>query len=428
MPSSAHMAGSSLTPATLHASNRNCRANIFFVCPGLGHIFRGYETFTRQCFDALKDETSFRIRLFKGAGAEEENETTIAILRRTGMAAQLARLLGRNSYDAEQLSFAIGLIPHLLRAGPEVVFFSDRELGEILWQWRRISKQGFKLLFSNGGPAPPPFPRWDHIHQVSPEHYDHALRRGVPEDRQTLIPYGCAIPQQPRILSSEEKSGLRGRLGLPTAGPIVISVGMLSAVHKRMDYVVEEVHRLPEPRPYLLLLGQPAGSETESIRGMATSLLGRDGYRIATVAPEQVEDYYRIADVFALASLSEGLPRVLLEAMSAGLPCLAHDYLTTRYVVGASGYLRDLRAAGALSAAIIEAIKNSEDQGGRVARARDAYQRFSWDRLAPKYAAMISRVASGADGLSNQGANSLPPELRQNREPNLRQAVYRHGF
>ncbi len=367
---------------------------IFLVCPGVGHIGRGYETFTRQCFDVLKDEGSFQLKLFKGAGPDSIAETRVPILRRTNLLARfMGKVLRRNAYDVEQLSFALGLIPHLRRAQPDVVYFSDWELGLLLWQWRKLSGQRFKLLFSNGGPVPPPFPRFDHIHQVSPEHFDRAVQVGVPISKQSLIPYGYTISRQPKILSSDEKSSLRRQLGLPVQRTIVISVGMLSGTHKRMDHVIKEVSGMPEPRPYLLMLGQSVGPETQKIMAIANELLGPEQYRIASVSPDQVQQYYWSADVFVLASLSEGLPRVLLEALAAGLPCIAHDYATTRFVVGESGYLRDLRDAGVLAETIVEVLQKENGAGLRVARQRDAYERFSWERLAPEYAGMLRQVA-----------------------------------
>lgn len=393
---------------------------IFFVCPGVGHIGRGYETFTRQCFDVLKGEGSFHLRLFKGAGSDGDAETRIPILRRTDLFTRVAgKAVCRNGYDVEQLTFALGLIPHLREVQPDVVYFSDRELGAILWHWRKLSKQRFKLLFSNGGPAPPPFPRWDHIHQVSPEHYEAALSAGVSAATQTLIPYGCAIPRQLRILSSEEKIALRKQLGLPTQREIVISVGMLSRAHKRMDYVIEEVHSLPEPRPYLLMLGQSVQSETRKIIAMAEKLLGPGQYRIDSVSPDQLQEYYLSADLFVLASLTEGLSRASLEALAAGLPCISHDYATTRYVVGKSGYLGDLRKPGALAGMIIEAMKSAGDLNARAARHRSTYERFSWDCLAPEYAAMLRRVALSAAASSSQDLERDGRELFDQSNSNL---------
>ena len=44
---------------------------------------------------------------------------------------------------------------------------------------------------------------------------------------------------------------------------------------------------------------------------------------LGALAADQVQLQYTQADVFVLASLTEGLPRVLVEAMGRGLPCVA---------------------------------------------------------------------------------------------------------
>jgi 1,2-diacylglycerol 3-alpha-glucosyltransferase len=369
---------------------------VFFVCPGIGHIHRGYETFTRQCFDALKSEKQIRSRLFKGAGTNDELETTIPILRRTRLIARLAgRAVFRNGYDIEQLSFAIGLIPFLRREQPNVVFFSDRELGLLLWHWRKRSSAKFKLLFSNGSPASPPFDRWDHVHQVSPEHYQTALSAGVKPEKQSLIPYGYEVPKTDAILVPEEKRALRVQLGLPADRGIALSVGAVSSVHKRMDYVVREIASMSFPRPFLLLVGQTTGSDTQKILALADTLLGQDGYRFIGVPPEKIGDFYKSSDFFVLASLKEGFGRVLLEAMSFGLPCIVHDHATARYILGKDGYFGDLREKGTLAANINQILKIKEDLGTRIARNREIQNRFSWNSLSPHYLDMLCRVASG---------------------------------
>jgi 1,2-diacylglycerol 3-alpha-glucosyltransferase len=262
---------------------------IFFVCSGLGHVYRGYETFTRQCFDALRNEPTVRVQLFKGAGTTDALETRLPVLRRTQLLSRLAGMaVLRSGYVVEQLSFAMALIPFLRRRQPDVVFFSDRELGTLLWHWRKRSKANFKLLFSNGSPAPPPFPLWDHVHQVSPEHYERALQAGVDRENQSLVPYGYEVPGADAVLRVDERISIRERLGLPTNRPIIISVGMISAAHKRMDYVVREIASMPAPRPFLLLLGQFVGSETQRILELAGRLLGTDGCRVTTVHPDAI--------------------------------------------------------------------------------------------------------------------------------------------
>jgi len=46
---------------------------------------------------------------------------------------------------------------------------------------------------------------------------------------------------------------------------------------------------------------------------------------------------YAAADVFVLASFTEGHPKVLLEAMSAGLPCVASDCEGNRSLIEPEG-------------------------------------------------------------------------------------------
>ena len=39
---------------------------VFLVCPTLGRINRGIESFTRECFDSLSKVSSLDVTLFKG--------------------------------------------------------------------------------------------------------------------------------------------------------------------------------------------------------------------------------------------------------------------------------------------------------------------------------------------------------------------------
>ena len=70
------------------------------------------------------------------------------------------------------------------------------------------------------------------------------------------------------------------------------------------------------------------------MRATAELMLGPDGFVMRTVPREQMDGYYRAADVFALASLQEAFGLAYVEAMAHGLPCLAHDQPVTRFVLG----------------------------------------------------------------------------------------------
>lgn len=369
-------------------------SKVFIICSGLGHVKRGFESFTHECFKELSQEPSLNITLFKGGGKSLEKEITLWNLpRKNWMAIQLGKIMGRGDYFVEQLSFFFSLVPHIHRSKPDVIYFSDGNLGNLLWYWRRLTKQCYKLLYSNGGPLPPPFIRWEHVQQVAPWHLEVALNMGEPTEKQSLVPYGIHMTSELQLLTPDEREALRRKLELLEKRPLVLSVGTIDKCHKRMDYVIRELALLSKPRPYLLLLGQ-IDAESPEIIQLGNELLGADNFQVRTVAQHEVAYYYRIADAFVLASLGEGLPRVLLEAMSHGLPCLTHDYAITRFVMGEGGYLADLNLIGNLASLMTQALTEGHNESKRRSRHRNIYDRFSWEQLRPSYVEMIQRCAN----------------------------------
>lgn len=371
---------------------------VFLLCTGLGHVRRGYESFTQECFAALADVPELNITLFQGGKTNLANATTLWNLPRNHtFAKQLAARFGKSytlidPYFIEQISFCLSLIPHLYKGRPDVVFFSDFALGTMLWHWRRISKLSYKLLFSNGAPNGPPFSRMDHVQHLTLMHHQTALEAGEPASKHSLVPYGIQMNQEYENLSQIERNALRRKLDLPINRPIALSVAAINKSHKRIDYLIREVASLPEPRPYLLLLGQ-IEEESQEILELGNKLLGSENFQAKTVAASAIADFYRVSDLFVLASLNEGFGRVLLEAMVYGLPCLVHDYEITRFVLKSQGYFSDFTACGSLSTLVKEVLSHSNDEE-KFQRHKFIYERFSWDRLRPDYVEMLHICAN----------------------------------
>lgn len=373
------------------------KVTVFLLCSGLGHISRGFESFTQECFDALSGEPELNLTLFQGGGRSEGKQITLWNLPRS---APLTEWLGKKTrkggYWLEQITFTLSLLPHVIRQKPDVIYFSDCNIGNLLWHWRRLTKQDFKLLLSNGGPLKPPFPRWDFVQQISQPIADAALAAGQPAEKQSLVPYGFQMSPLSN-LPPETVAAKRTDLGLPLNRTIVLSVGAINSVQKRMDYVIREMANLPQPRPFLLLIGQQ-DEGTPQITELADELLGADGFAIKTVTHEKISDYYQVADAFVLASLHEGFGRVFVEAMSHGLPCMANDYAQVRSLLGDSGYYADFSQPSQLTQLLCGLLlalpKNGPEM--KLRRHQSVYQRFSWAELKPKYIAMIQRCAASA--------------------------------
>jgi len=389
-------------------SYKNKIVKVFLTCPGLGNINRGFESFTRECFDAISQDSSLDVTLFKGGGTSLKNEITLWNLpREKWTTIQISRVIGKitgikGSYNTEQLSFFVSLLPYLYRGKPDVIFLSDEQLGIFLWHWRRLTKQNYKLLFSNGAPVFPvdKLARWDRIQQLAPSHLQAALDAGIPAEKQSLIPYGFHIESQAKFLTPNEQKALRQKLGLPDNRRLIISVGAINKSHKRMDYVIREIAQLPEPRPFLLLLGQEDQESGEVIQ-LGKTLLGVENFQTRTVPYSAIADYYQAADAFVLASIAEGFGRVLVEALSYGLPCMAHDYEISHFIFKNREYLADFTKTGSLTKLIPKALAASEDISQRQAFHRLAYENFSWEKLQPAYVDMIKKCAESRE-LSSQ--------------------------
>ncbi|MBI3948761.1 MAG: glycosyltransferase [Armatimonadetes bacterium] len=165
-----------------------------------------------------------------------------------------------------------------------------------------------------------------------------------------------AVPLPPPAPGARE--AIRARLGVPTAAPLLVYAGRL-APEKRLDFLLRAVAPLGRTHDfYLLLVG--GGPSEAALRARAADLGLSDRVRFAgVVAHHQMSDYYAAGDLFVFPSTSDTLGLVLLEAMSAGLPCVAVGVNGPSEVVenGVTGILTPFEEA-AFSAAVARLLSD----------------------------------------------------------------------
>ena len=117
------------------------------------------------------------------------------------------------------------------------------------------------------------------------------------------------------------------------------------------------------------------------------------------VDQRQLPDVYGAADVFVLASFTEGHPKVLLEAMACGVPCVASDCVGNRSLVmdGRTGLLFDPHDARHLAACLERLIKDPA-LGRRLADTARAevVARYDLRGLVEREIALVRHVATGS--------------------------------
>jgi glycosyltransferase involved in cell wall biosynthesis len=332
----------------------------------VGYIDRGFETFTRNLFELVKNDVD--ITLFKGAGAPAAREVVIPCFWfEKGILSGLQLSRDRRLMIQER-AYAFAMLPHLLRNRYDVIHFSE-------------------VVVSNGAPAPPLFYQFfDLIQEVTQVRLDAALAYGLPEKRLRLVPYGID-GKRFRKVSSAAAAGLRRKYRIPEDRFVVLCVAAIKKHHKRIDALIKEASGL-DPGRYFLLVAGHRTEETPGIEQLATSMLASN-YRFLTAPHESIHEIYQLADLFVLPSLTEGLGIVILEAMASSLPVVVHHDSSFRWVVGHADCLIDMSEPGILRRRI-EALASSPSLRTEIADhvSRHARTRFDWQRLKPDYLAL----------------------------------------
>jgi glycosyltransferase involved in cell wall biosynthesis len=115
------------------------------------------------------------------------------------------------------------------------------------------------------------------------------------------------------------------------------------------------------------------------------------------VPQERLPPLYAAADAFVLASFTEGHPKVLLEAMAAGVPCVASDCEGNRSLVveGETGLLFDPRRPAELADRLARVLTDGAlaEALGRAGRAM-VVARYDLGTLVTAEIALLRRVAT----------------------------------
>lgn len=209
-------------------------------------------------------------------------------------------------------------------------------------------------------------------------------------------------------LPAIEKASTRARLGLPAAGPLVLSVSRL-VPRKGMDVLIEACARLNSSGRHKGLTLAIAGAGRDKVRlEHLVEKLGAPVHMMGRVPGVDLPSLYACADVFALCCRSrwggleqEGFGIVFLEAAAAGVTAVAGDSGGAAEAVsdGETGLVvHDPTDPGAVSSAIDRLLSDPSlaARQGQAARAR-AESEYSYDVLAAHLADALDKLSGTAD-------------------------------
>jgi len=193
------------------------------------------------------------------------------------------------------------------------------------------------------------------------------------------------------------RAAARRELGIPEDAWVVGTVGRL-APEKNQVLLVRALAGLLGERVRLLIVGD--GPEAAALdRAVAEA-----GARPWVHLPGARDDVARLLcafDVFALPSLSEGLPLVIVEAMATGLPVVASAVggIPDVIVEGRTGCLVPPGDEAALRARLVTLAGDRDQARALGERARQvALERHSLASMAEAYLALYRQLLAGAPG------------------------------
>lgn len=116
---------------------------------------------------------------------------------------------------------------------------------------------------------------------------------------------------------------IRHKLLANTYEHIILFVGRLIK-EKNLVPFLNAMKSVFEHRPQTLLVIIGDGNERTTLNQTAEKLnILKNIHWITHVAHSELPQYYKASDIFVLFSVSEGFPRVLMEAAAAGLPVIS---------------------------------------------------------------------------------------------------------
>lgn len=356
---------------------------ILFALPGLHRFGRGAEIVFESIAQEIAAAGTHDVTLV-GSGGERNDRAyrfiQVPAVSRERFERWPSMPFLRHHFMYEELTFAAGLLH--LSALPKTDVTVTCSYPYVNWALRRPRRGGrppHVFVTQNGdwaprgkGPEPSLF-SCEGLICTNPLYFERNHRRW----NASLIPNGVDP------LRFHPGAARRLELGLPMDRPIVLMVSALEPGKR----VLEAISAFADVPDAALVVAGDGPLRTE-VDQLADRLIpGR--FMRATFRHEQMPDLYRSADVFLHTKIRESFGNVYVEALSCGIPIVAHDDEVARWILEDHALLVDTESPAKLSAALCQALNNL---GQRNDAASWAHERYSWKVIAQQYSAFLERI------------------------------------
>lgn len=227
--------------------------------------------------------------------------------------------------------------------------------------------------------------------------HEHALlERHYGADRARMASIPCGVDTE--RFRPRDREACRRALGIEGERPALLWVGRLEKL-KGVDILIDALAQLREADPLLLAVGGDGGAgalraeleERARVAGLAANVRFT-----GAVAHEELPAWYAAADVCVAPSYYESFGLVAVEALACGTPVVASRVggLIETVTDGVNGYLIPWRCPEPFAEKLEVLIRNPELRANFARAARRSAERFRWDGIARRVAALYDGVAA----------------------------------
>jgi len=186
------------------------------------------------------------------------------------------------------------------------------------------------------------------------------------------------------LVGFEEKDKARKELHLNPEDHIILNHGAM-VERKNVHLLIECLNFLP-PEYKLLLLGPGDDKYIDRLNDMVVQFkLEKRVIRIGYTPYPQVPIAFQVSDLFVLPSSFEGLPKVVMQSLSCGVPALASGFRVNEEIDGLY-YISELKAE-----TIAQEIKDVLSKHVRVDIPK-VHRLYSWDVKAGQVEEIYGKV------------------------------------
>ena len=220
---------------------------------------------------------------------------------------------------------------------------------------------------------------------------------GLSPETITVIPRGVPV-NGPAVPQGPDRAELRAAFGWTDDYPVILNVARL-VPQKGQRYVIRAMAGVKQafPRARLVIAGD--GWQ----RPLLEELIKEQGLQENVTLLGERQDIFSLlvaADIFVFPSIVEGLGNALIEAMAAGVPCVASRIPALREVTGdgSVALLAELQSPSSLTAGLLRladdrAFATALGESGRTW----VRQRFNIQHSVAALESLYERVAAAED-------------------------------